>query len=225
MNSKGKDFSQVMQTRRSVRGFLPDKVPHKTLNAIFEMAQSAPSNCNVQPWQVYVASGEQCDLLRSAMLLQAKNNAPSSPYFGKNPAFKNQYRQRQVECAYALYNTIGVERGDKAGRDTAMLRNFCFFDAPHVAFIGMPKHYGHSNALDVGIYVQTLLLCMQYHGVSSCAQGALAFYPDVVREVFGYEDSIGLLLGISFGYEDTTAVVNQTRTSRAILSECVIFKE
>lgn len=35
--------------RRSVRGFLSDKVPEPVIPEAFELAQCAPSNCNVQP--------------------------------------------------------------------------------------------------------------------------------------------------------------------------------
>ena len=44
--------------RRSVRGFLDKEIPKDVLNRVFEIAQKSPSNCNVQPWKVYVASGE-----------------------------------------------------------------------------------------------------------------------------------------------------------------------
>ena len=41
---------EAMLQRRSVRGFLPEEVPQAALAGIFEIAQRAPSNCNVQPW-------------------------------------------------------------------------------------------------------------------------------------------------------------------------------
>ncbi len=54
----------AITSRRSVRGYLPDPVPAGTLEQVFEIAQQAPSNCNTQPWKVYVASGEVKDRLR-----------------------------------------------------------------------------------------------------------------------------------------------------------------
>ena len=38
---------EAMLQRRSVRGFLPEEVPQAALAGIFEIAQRAPSNCNV----------------------------------------------------------------------------------------------------------------------------------------------------------------------------------
>ena len=42
--------------RRSVRGYLKKSVPKKIIRNIFHLAQRAPSNANIQPWYVYVAS-------------------------------------------------------------------------------------------------------------------------------------------------------------------------
>ena len=61
-------LSEAIRQRRSVRGYLATPVPEATLQAVFELAQWAPSNCNVQPWQVYVASGATRDQLRQRFL-------------------------------------------------------------------------------------------------------------------------------------------------------------
>ena len=47
----------AVMNRHSVRGFLPEAVSQEVMDAIFELARWAPSGTNVQPWQVYVASG------------------------------------------------------------------------------------------------------------------------------------------------------------------------
>ena len=60
----GMGLVDAIYERRSVRGFLNKEVPQEVLNRIFEIAQKAPSNCNVQPWKVYVASGELKDKLK-----------------------------------------------------------------------------------------------------------------------------------------------------------------
>ena len=54
--------------RRSVRGYLDKEVPQASLNRIFEIANQSPSNCNVQPWKAYVASGKLKDRLKAEMV-------------------------------------------------------------------------------------------------------------------------------------------------------------
>ena len=68
----------AVRTRRSVRGFLPDPVPQETLNKVFELARWSPSGTNIQPWQVYVASGETRDALRAQFMQRAKDKHPAN---------------------------------------------------------------------------------------------------------------------------------------------------
>jgi nitroreductase len=217
-------LGQVIQARRSVRGFLPRPVPPATLRQVFEHAQSAPSNCNVQPWRSYVASGDACERVRTALLSRFDAKVPPAYDFSGGPnVFEGEYREHQVQCAVALYSEMGIARGDGAGRLRAARRNFELFDAPHVVFVGMHKSFGATVAIDVGIYLQTLMLTMTAHGIACCAQGALRSYPDVVRELFAVPDDIGILCGVSFGYEDTGVPANRTRVGRATLDSNVSF--
>ena len=212
---------EAIQNRRSVRGFKPDLVPQSTLDEIFALAQQSPSNCNVQPWQVLLASGDECDALRQQMLEAFRSGSAMNPDFPSLPAFQGNQRKRQVACAQALYGAMGIERGDKVGRMQATARNYEFFGAPHVAFIGMKKDFSPSIAVDVGMYAQTLMLLMTAFGISSCAQASTAYYPDIVRRFFNEDDDLGILFGISFGYEDASIEANNARTDRASLEEVI----
>ncbi|NDC42694.1 MAG: T9SS C-terminal target domain-containing protein [Chitinophagia bacterium] len=101
------DVETAIRTRRSVRGFTRETVPPETMRRIFETAQLAPSNCNVQPWRVYVASGPARDRIRSALIEQAKLGTPSNSDFEYTDRFEEPYRKHQIECAVALYNAAG----------------------------------------------------------------------------------------------------------------------
>lgn len=218
-------LEQAILARRSVRGFLQEPVAEATLQQIFQLAQRAPSNCNIQPWHVYVASGASRNRLRQRMVDNATQGKMINPDFEHLPNFDGAYRQRQVECAVELYNHMGIARDDRMGRLRATLRNFELFDAPHVCFIGMDRRFGVTVALDVGMYIQTLMLAMTAYGVGSCAQGSMRYYPDDVREEFGISPDIAILVGISFGYEDTAVAANRTRIGRVPLSDNVLFRD
>ena len=216
------DLDETIRQRRSVRGFLPKPVPREVIEELLALAQHAPSNCNVQPWRVYIASGDMREKLRAA-LVEAVLGGSSSGAMASVDDFRGGYRDKQVACAVELYGKMGIERGDKAGRLKAMLRNFEFFDAPHVAYICMDKSFGIGVALDVGMYVQTLMLAMQSRGIGSCAQAALRAYPDLVAAQLGIPDDEQILCGLSFGYEDATVPANQTRQPRDPISSNVVF--
>jgi hypothetical protein len=210
--------------RRSVRGYLDKEVPQATLDRIFDIANQAPSNCNVQPWKVYVASGALKDRLRKAMVEKTATGVTPNPDYPYRGDFEGEYRKRQVECAVALYSNMGIERGDKEGRMHAVLRNFEFFDAPYIAFLGMDPNFGTTVALDVGMYAQNLMLTMVAFGLHSCPMGTMRNYPDLVRDVFNITDDTKILFGISFGYEDSTVAANKTKTTRDEISANVVFR-
>jgi nitroreductase len=214
----------AIYTRRSVRGFLDKPVPDDILQRIFTIAQQAPSNCNVQPWKVYVASGALKDRLREKMVENTAGGVAPNPDYEYRGDFENEYRKRQVECAVALYSEMGIERHDKQGRQRAVLRNFEFFDAPHIAFIGMDPAFGTTVAIDVGMWAQTLMLTMVAFGIHSCPMGTMRNYPDLVRDAFDIQDGTKILFGISFGYEDESVPANRTRTSRDPISSNVFFR-
>ncbi|MFN3164584.1 MAG: nitroreductase [Pseudohongiellaceae bacterium] len=222
----GPDISllDAISTRRSVRGFLDKPVPPEVLERIFTIAQQAPSNCNVQPWKAYIASGELKDRLRQQMVDNTASGVPPNPDYDYRGDFENEYRKRQVECAVALYSEMGIERHDKEGRKYAVLRNFEFFDAPHIAFIGMDPAFGTTVAIDVGMWAQTLMLAMVAFGIHSCPMGTMRNYPDLVREAFDIHDGTKILFGISFGYEDESVPANRTRTTRDPISSNVFFR-
>jgi nitroreductase len=222
MSEQAMIFDQVVASRRSLRAFLPQAVDKKTLEQVFSVALRAPSNCNTQPWLVHVASGEGLEKLRAEMSsrFMAGEMSMDFPYDG---VYEGVYKQRQHGSAQALYDAVNVTREDKAGRHQQFMRNFTFFDAPHVAFLFLPEPFGLREAADLGMYAQTLMLAMTAHGLGSCPQTALSFQVDFVRETLGIDAGNKLLFGISFGYPDPDAPANTCATDRAALADVVTF--
>lgn len=214
---------QAIRARRSVRAFLPREVPEPLLREVFALAQCAPSNCNTQPWIVHVVSGEACAGLRRTLSQAALDPALHQPDFAFDGRYPGLYKTRQHDSAMRLYEAMGIARDDRAARTQAMLRNFAMFDAPHAAFLFLPEPFGLREAADCGMYAQTLMLALAAHGLASCAQGALSFHPQQVREALGVPAEHKLLFGVSFGYEDPAAAANQCRVPRAGLDEAVHF--
>lgn len=219
------DLDSTIKTRRSVRGFLPNKlVPEETLREVLALAQHAPSNCNVQPWRTFVVQKAACDELRKLLTGELDGGNFGNP---EDPidTFSDSYRTLQVECAVELYGAMGIARDDHAGRLRALRRNFEFFDAPHMMVICMEQSFGLGVALDVGMYLQTLMLALESRGISTCAQASLRHYPDIVRKVAKIDSNLRILCGLSFGYEDPDIPANTCRQTRAGLEANVTFVE
>jgi nitroreductase len=214
---------EAIRRRRSVRGFRPEEVPEATMREVFELAQWAPSNCNVQPWTPHVVSGEALKRLRDALVDAGMRDEPIRPDWPADGKFTDVYRERQVDAAQRLYGAMGVERRDAVGRKMAYIRNHAFFDAPHAVFVFMPEPFDTREATDIGMYAQTLMLALTARGIGSCAQGALGLFPHIVREHLGIPANYKLLFGVSFGYEDASVKANAARVGRANLDDAVRF--
>lgn len=217
------DVLQSLIERRSTRAFLPREVPPETLRRIFEGAQRTPSWCNIQPWQVWVASGEKRRALVGAFVAAAQaGEAPSSdvPFPFEYP---EPYAGRRRECGKALYEAMGVSRSDHAGKQAAWLRNFMAFDAPHVAIVGFDRRFDLYAALDVGCWLESVLLLATAEGVATCAQASLAVYPAIARSLLPIPDEVKIFFGIGLGYEDPEAKANACRTTREPLEANVRF--
>ena len=214
---------KTLSDRVSTRAFKDTAVPEALLSKIFSKAQLSPSNCNVQPWQTYVVSGDKKAFLQKALLKEIFRKEGPNPDFGWSVEYSGKHRERQFGSANALYSAMDISRENKKARTGAMLKNWEFFGAPHAAFFTMDKYRDIMGAVDLGIYAQSLALLLQEKGISSCFQGALAQYPKPARELFGLSEDQGILFGMSFGYAYEEAEVNQARTVREAIEDSVCF--
>lgn len=219
------NLTELLNSRFSVRGYKPDPVDSNVLKEVFTTAQRAASNCNVQPWQTYVVSGAKKDELKKRLVATVMQQQTPKPDFNWKVAYQDIHRERQFGAANALYSASNIEREDKMKRNMAMLRNWAFFDAPHVAFFTMDTYLDIMGAVDVGIYAQTLSLLLKERGIDSCFQGALGQFPQPLHEFLELPQGRGVLFGMSFGYIDEAVDANQCRTDRAALEDAVTFIE
>ena len=210
--------------RKSVRAFLPDPIPHETLVRIFERAQRAPSWCNIQPWRVWLASGARATALKDALVRAAGSEMPS-PDVAFPTDYPDPYLGHRRACGKALYEAMGVTRDDGPGRHAAWMRNFVAFDAPHVAIVGIDRRFGIWAALDVGCWLQSVMLLAEEEGVQTCAQASLSLYPSVPRAVLGVDEGVQILFGLGLGHEDTSAAANRCITAREPVETNVRFLE
>ena len=215
------EFTDVVKARHSYRGFLPKAVDQRTLKEVFELASWAPSNCNIQPWHVHVLSGDACNRMREKMKVAAVEQPSGNPDFPWQGKFSGDYRERQICSAVGLWEHQGVTRDDREKRAWSWMRNFEFFDAPHIAFIFVTDEFPELVRLagDTGMYAQTLMLALENAGIGSCPQTSVSCYPDLVRQELGVESRFKLLMGLSFGYVDESDGANNFRTERAPLEK------
>jgi nitroreductase len=218
----------LLADRYSCRAFRSDPVPRATIERILNAAQRTASWCNSQPWQVIVAGGDAARRFSDAIFEAASSTVSGHETRSDFPfprEYKGIYLDRRRESGFQLYNSLGIERGDKAGYRQQTLENFKLFGAPHVAIITTEEALGVYGAVDCGGYVSTFMLAAQALGIATVPQAALAGYSDLIRKQFGLGDDRRVVCGISFGFADPDHAANGYRTNRATVSEAVTFLE
>ncbi|KGI68671.1 nitroreductase [Mycolicibacterium rufum] len=211
------ELDAVVRRRHSTRMFLPDKpVPRELLDEALALAMRAPSNSNVQPWRVFLATGARRDRLGAA--LAAAVRAAPPPAMGI-PESHNHLRRA---LGAQVYGAMGVARGDSEGRWNAQLRNWDFFRAPLAGIVCMHRDLGLPDAIGVGMFLQTLLLALTDRGLDSCVQVSTALYPDVVRVQLDIPDELTPLCGICIGYADPAFAANFLDIPRNAVADNVV---
>ena len=211
-------LNQLFATRHSCRAFLPTEVPQNTIKDILACAQKVPSWCNAQPWKLTVTSGDETKRLREALMAAALGGGhdPDLPF---PTAYEDEYKSRRRDCGWALYEAVGVKKGDRAGSARQMMENFSLFGAPHCAVLSSPAELGGYGAMDCGGFVAGFTLAAQAAGVASIPQAAVASFAPLLHDMLEIPADRQILCAISFGYSDPGHPANGFRTSRAALEE------
>jgi len=210
-----------MRSRFTCRAFLPDLVPSQTIREIVHMAGQAASWCNIQPWEVVIASGSKIEDFRTRML--AETEREPTPDVAFPPGYEGVFRDRRRETGYALYTALDIARDDHQRRRAQTDENFRLFGAPHVAIVTTEAAIGPYGLVDCGGFIAGFLLAARAHGVDTAPQAALARHAALIHELFEIGPERQVVCGISFGYADRHHPANGFRTRRAPLEEIARF--
>ena len=209
--------SEAVAARRSIRAFLSTPVPDDLLRELLEKASRAPSGGNVQPWKVYVLNGE-----RTSEFLRYLESAPpveESEYDVYPAGLWDPHRTARFELGEQMYELLGVPREDKAGRLRQFARNARFFDAPAAFFITLDRRFNQPQWSDLGMFLQTFMLLAVEAGLDTCAQEYWSSRHGAVTEFIGAPGDEMLFCGMSIGYRDPNAPVNDLVADRLPLDE------
>ena len=202
--------------------FRPEPIERARLVEMFAAAQRAPSWCNIQPWHVFVTEPPKTQVLSDAMVAAAKTGLPHAevPFPLDYPS---PYKERRVACGVALYQSMGIARDDKAARYDAWLRNYGFFDAPHMAVVACDRRLGPYVYIDVGVWLGYVLTAAAALGIDTCPMASVAAYPEPLRAHLPLAETDIVLFGIALGRADDAAPANRTRTTREPVEANVTF--
>ncbi len=208
----------AIETRHSMRAFLPQAVSRQTIEDILRVASRAPSGTNTQPWQVHVLTGAALDRLKT--LVQAAYNDPgeralhNEEYAYYPTEWISPYIDRRRKVGWDLYGLLGLTKTDKTGMQAQHARNFGFFDAPVGLIFSIDRIMQQGSWLDYGMFLQNIMVAARARGLHTCPQAAWTQYHRLITQELGLGPQQMIVCGMALGHADPSAIENTLVTER-----------
>lgn len=222
---ESKIVDEAIESRRSLRAFLPTPVPQDEVAEILRVSARAPSGTNMQPWKVYVTTGVAKEKLSKAVLM-----AHNDPEFKHDYVYQyypsplhEPYISRRRAVGWGLYSLLGIEKGDKEKMHAQHGRNYTFFDAPVGMIFTIDEKLEIGSWLDYGMFLQNIMTAARGRGLDTCPQAAFAPFHKVIRPVLDVPENEVIICGMALGYPDMDAIENTLVSEREPLDSFVQF--
>lgn len=205
--------ASVVRTRRAVRAFKQKPLDRKLVGEILADAATAPSGANVQPWRVYVVTGSAKEDLAAALVAASRSGTAPAPAHFPEP-LPEVFRARLQDFGARYYASLGIDRSDAEARARQSERNFSFFGAPVGLLFSIDRRLKPHSWIDLGLFAQNLMISAKARGVDTCPQVSFAPFHDVIASHLRMAPEEVTAFGMSMGYGDPDAPVNQTAMPR-----------
>ncbi len=219
------DFETLVQERRSIRGYKPDPVPLGVIDEVIAIAKQAPSSMNTQPWHFHVVTGEPLDCIRRGNTERMMAGADPDREIKLGHGYEGVHRDRQVAIAVQLFEAMGIERHDKAGRQDWVMRGFRQFDAPVSIVMTMDKELADDTVshFDLGAATYGLVLAAWTKGLGTVINGQGIMQSSVVREFAQIPEGEVIMTCVAMGYPDDGFVANDVKSVREANEDVVSY--
>ena len=182
---------------------------------------------HTQPWRVYVLTGEARARL-SALILQERATATGEPapeYQYYPASWPEPYLTRRRTIGWQLYGLLGIVKGDRAAARAWHDQNFSFFGAPVGMMFTLDRRLGIGSYLDIGMFMQSIMIAGRGLGLDTCPQAAFAGYHEIIRRELALPPEELLLCGMALGWADHGALANTIESERAALDQYAVFRD
>ncbi|MDZ7662696.1 nitroreductase [Thiohalophilus sp.] len=211
---------EAIRQRHSIRAYLDKPVARETIEAILDTARWAPSGVNTQPWQVCVVQGDTKRQLGDTIIKARDSSQKENPDYQYYPReWVSPYKDRRKACGLALYQALDIGREDRDKQKAAWYRNYRFFDAPVGLLFLIDARLEKGSWLDMGMFIQNVMIAAKGLGLDTCPQASLAEYPDIVRQQLDLPTDLQVVCGMALGYADPDHPINQYRLERLAVDE------
>lgn len=214
------DFLSVITARHCKRAFLDRPVPRAVMQRVLTAAGHAPSPRNTQLWEVAVVTGAAREELSARLCAALDAGDPAELDYANRPdPLGPGAKEREFAWGSAFYGTLGVDRGDAAARKEFIRRNLRFYGAPVAMIFHLPRNAVPGTFLEMGFFLQNVMLGLVAYGLGSCPQSSVATYSGVIREFLGLGPDRLVVCGMSAGFPDEADPINRFHPRRAPLHD------
>ena len=219
------EYHEVINGRRSTRGFLDKPVSVEVLKEVIELAVRAPSSMNTQPWHFHIVTGEVLDNIRRENTNRNVDGVPPSREIKSPLGYQGKHRERQVEIAIQLFQEMGIERDDAEGRQDWVLRGFRQFDAPVAIIVTFDEELKEDDIskFDCGAAVNGLVNAGWSKGLGAVINSQGIMQSPVVREYAKIPDNQIIMICVAMGYPDEEFPANKVISKRRPIEEVATF--
>ncbi|MFD1417768.1 nitroreductase [Companilactobacillus keshanensis] len=212
--------SNLIYQRKSIRSFSDRRISTITIEEIIQDAQRAPSWQNSQPWEVYIASGENVKKIRSGFKIT--NEAGKTDLTTPHRTSRSELSMNNIkEWSKSVEEAVGVEGTDDP--EWVDARNNLFY-APYLVYLTTSKKASEFTIYDMGAFGQTLMLSAASHGIGTIPAYALSNHPEIIKKELSIPQDQEIVVGIAMGYANNSKI-NNISTKRASVKKILHMKE
>lgn len=220
MTERWKQFEAVVTSRHCKRAFLDQPVPRALLEGVLAAAAHAPSTRNGQPWRVSVVTGDALAALVRQLCAEFDRGVAPAPDYPNRPRSPDQLTEQRARLALAgVLRALGLAEQGAAGRRSHLRLNLTFYGAPVAMVFHLPADAVPGAFLEMGFFLQNVMLGLVASGLGSCPQYSVAGYPQVLRAELGLGADRLVVCTLAVGYPDPAAGVNAFVPARTALAD------
>ena len=225
LSKKASTVSEAIDTRLTCRAFTNELPNRNIITSIIERAKRAPSGGNLQPWRMWVVSGQPLEEFKKNIAEKIKDNpmGEGTEYNIYPPNLKEPYESRRREVGRSMYEVLNIPKEDKAGRMKQFMRNFEFFGAPIALFFAIDREMQEGQWSDLGMFIQSIMLLAREEGLHTAPQEAWAIWYKTVNKFLNIPEELMLFCGMGIGFADENDPINTFRSKREDINDFADF--
>ena len=217
------DLLKLIKQRKSIRAFTKEVPPRRLILECLEAASWAPNPTSQQPWQFIVLTGDSLKKVSNVIreTFHAAQDKTPSP-LTENTETIQKLEKRKKENFAAM---MGFLKKNEADMPALAEGNFNFHQAPLAIIFATYPHKDQNYLKSTLSAMQTFMLTAAVRGLGTCWANAVSVCQDAIKKELGLQDELILVDGVSVGYPNLEAPINNVPRHRLPIEQVISWLE